>query len=258
MANKPERTTNILNVQINTEKKTVILDNVCDLLRDGKQHYLVTPNPEMVMHSKKDPEFLKIINNADLKLPDGTGLKIASYLTKDRIKQRIMGVDFILDLCDTAQKNSYSVFFLGGENNVAEQTANVLQKKISNLKISGFDNGGKISKEGILQDNHILDKINKLKPDILLVAFGFPKQEKFIAHYLPQMHSIKLAIGVGGAFDFLSGKIKRAPKLLKKFGFEWAWRLAVEPKRFKRIYTAVIIFPLNFLWWRMRRVISKQ
>ncbi len=249
-----EKASNILNVKINTERKSVILKKIEEILADGKQHYLVTPNPEIVMRSAIDLDYLKILNQADLKLPDGIGLKFASYLTKNKINQIIKGVDFIVDLCKLAEQKNYSVFFLGGGIKSARRTSEVLQSQFPNLIIKGTASGGDVSKEGILQDENILNIISKASPDILFVAFGFPKQEKFIAKYLSKFPSIKLAMGVGGAFDFFSGKIKRAPKLLRIFGLEWMWRLIMEPRRFKRIYTAVVKFPLCFLFWKIKKI----
>lgn len=250
--------TNILNVRINTQKKQEILELAYKMLKSKKSHYIVTPNPEIVMTAFQDIYYLDVLNQADLKLPDGVGLKFASFLTKNRIKQRIKGVDFVEDLCNIASHHNYSVFFLGGEKDVAEKTANILKIKFPKLKIAGFDGGGRVSQDGVLQDKSILAKIKQSSPDILFAAFGCPKQEKFIVRYLPKLKSVKIAIGVGGAFDFLSGKIKRAPKLFRFFGLEWLWRLIVEPKRIKRIYTATIKFPLSFLRWRFSRVKNKN
>ncbi|MFH1565325.1 MAG: WecB/TagA/CpsF family glycosyltransferase [bacterium] len=251
--------TNILNVQINTQKKQEILEKVYKMLKSGRQHYIVTPNPEMVMMALQDFYYLNILNKADLKLPDGIGLKFASFLMENRIKQRIKGVDFIEDLCNIASHHNYSIFFLGGEKGVAEKTANALKKKFPKLNIAGFDDGGKVNENGVLQDKSVLAKIKQSNPDILFVAFGCPKQEKFIVRYLPKLKSVKIAIGVGGAFDFLSGKIKRAPRLFRVFGFEWLWRLIKEPKkRIKRIYTATVRFPLGFLRWRFSRRKNKN
>ena len=98
---------------------------------------------------------------------------------------------------------------------------------------------------GYQDEKKVVDKINLVKPDILLVGLGSPKQEKFIYENLKKMPSVKLAIGVGGAFDFISGHVKRAPHILQKIGLEWLWRLALEPKRIKRIYNGV--FKLGFL-----------
>lgn len=246
----PDQQTNILNVQINTQKKQEILELAYKMLKGKKQNYIVTPNPEMVMAAYKDIYYLDVLNNASLKLPDGIGLKFASYLTRNRIKERIKGVDFVEDLCNIASHHNYSVFFLGGEEDAAEKTANILKRKFSKLKIAGFDGGGKVSGDGVLQDKKVLDKIKQSSPDILFIAFGCPKQEKFMAWYLPKLKSVKIAIGVGGAFDFLSGRKKRAPKIFRILGFEWLWRLMVEPRRIKRIYTATIKFPLSFFRWR--------
>jgi N-acetylglucosaminyldiphosphoundecaprenol N-acetyl-beta-D-mannosaminyltransferase len=251
MNDEQSQTTNILNVQINTEKKAVILKKVDQLLKDGKQHYIVTPNPEIVMQAATDQIYLHILNNADLKLPDGIGLKLASFFTGNIIQQRIKGIDFIEDLCSIAQRDNYSVFFLGGAEGVAQKTATSLQTKFPQLNIKGSASGGKVSKDGVLHDKNIINKINQLQPNILFIAFGFPRQEKFIAKNLSKLPSVKLAIGVGGSFDVISSKVKRAPKSLQAIGLEWLWRLIIQPWRLKRIYTAIIRFPLSFMKWKL-------
>jgi N-acetylglucosaminyldiphosphoundecaprenol N-acetyl-beta-D-mannosaminyltransferase len=238
----------ILGVQIDNLDITDLLANVEKFLMDGKQHYIVTPNPEIVIAAQKDKEFLKILNEADISLPDGVGLVWASYYLNKPLKQRITGVDFMLKICEMAEQKNCSIFLLGAKGDVAQKTAEVLMKKFPKLKIVGTESGGEIKLEKLsILNSSLIEKINNAKPDILFVAFGAPKQEKWIYYYLPSLPSIKLAMGVGGAFDFISGKVKRAPRFLQKIGLEWFWRFLLEPWRWKRILTATIKFSWKVL-----------
>lgn len=181
-------------------------------LKKGGKHYIVTPNPEFLVTAQNDLEFKKILNNADLAIPDGAGLK----LTGD-IECNTPGIDLIEELIRLASVRGVTTGFLGGRSQVAERTVERLKKKYPALKVKF------ISEEP--------DDIPKL--DILFVAFGHPKQEKWISKNLPGL-PIKVAMGAGGAFDFLSGKVPRGPLWIRNLGLEWLFRLAVQPWRIKR------------------------
>lgn len=245
------KTTNILNVNVNCESKEIVLQQIKNLLEDKQQHYIVTPNPEMVVYSTKDEEYRNILNKADIKTPDGFGLKLASLFNKEKISEIITGVGLTEDLCHIAEQKKYSIYLLGSRGGVVEKAVAKLQIKFPTLKIAGFDDGGEVDIDGFFKDETVLNRINQCRPVILFVAFGFPKQEKLINNYLTKLPTVKLAIGIGGTFDFISGEIKRAPKILQIIGLEWLWRLILQPSRFKRIYNAVVRFPLLFLKWKI-------
>ena len=180
-------------------------------------------------------------------------------LGKEGIK-RIPGVDFMLDICNLAAEKDKTVYLLGsGSDEVVKKTAENLQTQFPNLKIVGYDKGPELRetchsrKSGNpvddCLDSHLhgndsedIDKINAAQPDILFVAFGMGKQEKWIYENLSKMPGVKIAMGVGGSFDYISGKIKRAPLFLRRLGLEWMYRLVREPQRFKRIFNATVKF----------------
>lgn len=232
---------NILRTLIDNIKKEELLLKINYFLEDGKQHFLVTPNPEIVLSAQKDGELKAILNRADIAVPDGFGLILASYYLKTPLGDRITGVDLMLEICKIAEGGKKSIFLFGGEEGIVEKTAKVLKEKFINLKISDALNGGKID-ENNLVDNDLLQKINQTKPDIIFVALGGGKQEKWIDANLKNLPSVKLAMGIGGAFDFISGKIKRAPRIMRKLGLEWLFRLFMEPRRIKRIFNATVVF----------------
>lgn len=229
---------NILGVQIDNLTKSEVLKKVEEFLTNGRQHYIVTPNPEIVMAARKDKEFLEILNQADLAVPDGFGLILASRYLKRPLPERITGVDLMLNICKIAEQKNCSIYLVAAEKGLAkpQETAEALNKRFPKLKIIGAP----LSKEE--SADRLIIEINSTRPDILFAALGAGKQEKFIASNLDKIPSVKIATGVGGAFDFIAGKVKRAPRLMQKIGLEWLWRLFMQPWRWKRILTATIKF----------------
>ena len=216
----------ILGVKISKVDYQSAMRAVERFLADGRKHYIVTPNPEFIVRAQKDCQFCQILNRADLAIPDGIGLRVGTKVT---------GTDLMIGLCELAAKKGFSVFLLGGRGGVAKEAAKRLKTQFANLNIVGTYEGD--SPGGITA------------ADFLFVAYGAPKQEKWIARNLPKI-PVKVAMGVGGAFDFIAGKRKRAPRILRRLGLEWLWRLIQEPQRLPRIFNATIRFPL--LVWRQR------
>ncbi len=223
---------NILGVKIDNLDENEILEKIEGFLNSSKQSYLTTPNPEFLVQAQEDKEFNKILNQADISIPDGIGLILASLFLGQPIKKRIAGVDLMELICQKAANQGYSVFLLGGKKGIAEKASFKLKEKYPGLEIDFCQN------ESVLP---------KKEPVICFVALGAPKQERWIKNNLNKMPSVKLAMGVGGAFDFISDNIKRAPRGIRKIGLEWLWRLALEPWRGKRIFRAVIVFPYLIL-----------
>ncbi|OGZ32718.1 MAG: hypothetical protein A2V69_00785 [Candidatus Portnoybacteria bacterium RBG_13_40_8] len=184
--------------------------------------FVVLPYSEFVVRAQKDEEFRNILNKADFCLCEGRGLYFMARLLGRRFKQNINGIELIYKLSQNSK-----LFLLGGKEDIVKKTAEKLGDSVI-----GFEHG--------YQDlDKVVEKINLAKPEILLVGLGSPEQEKFIYNHLSKMSSVKLAIGVGGAFDFISGQVKRAPKIIQKIGMEWLWRLILEPRRVKRIFLGV-------------------
>ncbi|MBI4992867.1 MAG: WecB/TagA/CpsF family glycosyltransferase [Candidatus Magasanikbacteria bacterium] len=262
----------ILGVRVDEVDGTRALEKVASFLDSQKQNKIFTPNPEMLVDARNDEYFREVLNSGDLNICDGFGLWLAAKLslrgsrdpspplgTGSAIQSpavRISGVDFMLDICGLAKEKDKGVSLLGsGDESVIKNAAEALKRKFSGLKICGFNNGIKIEKlvnHKIEYDKtgneDLLYDIIMQAPDILFVGFGHGKQEKWIYENLAQLPSVKVAIGVGGAFDFLAGKSKRAPKFMRWLGLEWLWRLSLEPWRIKRIFKATIVFLFYFLW----------
>lgn len=257
----------ILGVQINAITNKEALDMIKVFLSSEKQHQIVTLNSEMIVQSQKDSELKKIIGEAAMVTADGAGiLRIASfekrrvgsyiknlfilaYLTiasviqprkiKDVIAEKISGIDLIEKIFEDEFLRHKKIYLIGGRGDTAERAKRAIEKKYKSTNIVGAEEGiadWKNSKE----NQELLGRINSKNPEIIFVAFGCPKQEKWISKNLANMPSVKIAIGVGGSLDFISGNISRAPKFLQNHGLEWLWRLMREPKRIGRIWNATL------------------
>jgi len=202
-----------------------------DMVNSDKSNLLVTPNPEIVMKAREDSEYKEIINTrASLVIPDGIGIIKGATILNTPLKERVAGYDLICNLLEKFKDGSKTFYFWGSKPGVAEIAKTKLEEKYPNIKIIGVDDGYFDDKK----KEQIIEKISNLKPDILLVGIGFPKQEKLINSLLDK-NIFKLAIGCGGSIDVLSGTVKRAPKLFIKLKIEWAWRLIKQPTRIGRM-----------------------
>lgn len=223
----------ILGVNIDDINMAEAMKTVESWISKPGKHYIVTTNPEFIMTAREDSTFKKILNNADLSIPDGKGLRIGTD-----IECNIPGIDFMEALCKMAAEKAAAVGLLGGEVGVAEEAIECLQKKYQKLKVGFMESGREI---GEVRDIREID--------ILFVAFGHPKQEYWIYENLPKL-DVKVAMGVGGSFDYISGKIPRAPKWIRNLGLEWLFRLIIQPWRIKRQikllkYIFLLIFSSN-------------
>ena len=265
---------NILGIDISDVGQTQVLEYILQGLgKSARKYFIATPNPEILMLAKKDSHYKKVLNSAELALPDGIGIMLAAKILGKHLKQRIAGVDFVEGLCKEVAGKPITVGFLGGEPGVAEKTAECLKQKYPGLRTSFAQEevsktrqthvendarSGSFQKQSVrrsLSESLFKDKdfkkskdqtafssfsnglpsssVDIPKVDILFVAFGSPKQEIWIYKNLDKL-PVKVAIGVGGAFDFLSGKVKRAPNWVRNLGFEWLFRLINQPWRVKR------------------------
>lgn len=219
----------LLGVEIDNIDLEQALLRTKSLLNGKEQGYIVTPNPEIIVAASRDEEYQEILNKAFLSLPDGVGIIWASKLLNLGIESRITGVDFVKQLAALATEHGFGLFFLGGFDEVAQKAAENLQKEFPKLNVVGTL--GDIVPE---RDNELaIKRLSQQPVDILLVAFGAPRQEKWIAENLPRI-KVKVAVGVGGTFDYLSGKTSRASKTLQNSGLEWLYRLSREPRRIRR------------------------
>lgn len=209
-----------------------------------KTELVATINPEIILQSQKDAEYKSVLNGSLLSVADGTGVVWAAKKIKKRLKVKIPGIDLIDSLAKESAQNNWRWYLLGSAPGVAKRAANSLLKKYPGIKILKSESGGEVSQDGILGQPGLIERIRKIKPDILIVALGAPKQEFFIRRYRHQLGA-KIAVGAGGSLDCIAGEKKRAPKILRRLGLEWLWRLILEPRRVRRIWNAVVVFPMT-------------
>ena len=238
----------VLGIKVNKITSKKVLDKIEDFLVSGKQNYIVTLNSEILLKAQKDEEYFHILNNANLFITDGTGLKLVSLATGNNL-ERIPGANLTEKILQIAEEKKLKVAVLNWSGGLSkkEDLERALIKKYPDLEFV-IENIERNFADFIKTKS--LARLREFKPNILFVTLGAPYQEKFIYHNLSKIPSVKLALGVGGSFDFISGKIKRAPLIFQKLGLEWSWRLVMQPKRWKRIYNAVIVFPSKFIKWK--------
>ncbi len=220
----------------NFEKKE-ILEKIGFFLDEDKFCQIATINPEFVLQAQKDEKFKNILNNCDLNIADGIGIRFAFWRFGKKLKCRMTGIDLMQEILKIANKKELKIFLVsnsGGLSNY-EETRTAILKKYPNIEVHGIN----------LDKDNTKYQVQDADYQILFCNFGAPFQEKFLNSL--KDGKIKLAVGVGGSFDYLTGKLQRAPKWMQFFGVEWFWRLILQPKRIGRIFNAVIVFPVKIL-----------
>jgi N-acetylglucosaminyldiphosphoundecaprenol N-acetyl-beta-D-mannosaminyltransferase len=200
------------------------------LLKDideGRKSFIVAINPEKVMKAKEDPSLKDLLNTATYQIPDGIGIILASRLKGGKIRERVTGIDMMLNVCKMAAGNGKSVFLYGAKPGIAAEAADKLKEMYPGLTIAGVMDGYE------KDEQKVMDTINHANPDIIFVAMGSPRQENWIIQHMDSL-APSVYQGVGGSFDVISGKIQRAPDAFQKLGMEWFYRLMKEPWRWKR------------------------
>ena len=198
------------------------------LLEEDKFHYVVTPNPEFLLAAEKDPEFRRVLNAADLVLPDGIGVVYSAKILGTPLKERVPGIEFAEAMLSALNDMGGRLYLLGAKPGVAEEAGRRICARYPALVLCG-------THDGYFKDEQaILPEIAAAKPDLLFVCLGAPKQEKWMARW-GQHTGAKLAIGLGGCLDVFAGNVQRAPERWQKMGLEWAYRLKKEPKRIGRM-----------------------
>ena len=229
-----KETVRILGVEFPVTDKAEIREIIkIKLDRKGTPTLIFTPNTDILLRCAKSRKLTALINSADISLPDGGGVVIASKILGNPLHERISGIDtgeFILSI---AADMGLSVYFLGGRNETAKSAAANMRMSYPGLKTCGAHHGY-FSKTGAENDT-VIAEINSAQPDIIFVCFGFPAQEAWLYENAAKIPSLRLGIGLGGSFDVWSGNKKRAPALFRKLYLEWLWRGFCEPRRLKII-----------------------
>jgi N-acetylglucosaminyldiphosphoundecaprenol N-acetyl-beta-D-mannosaminyltransferase len=219
----------ILGVRVDDATYDDLLACVDAFVASGEPHQIVTLNPEMLVVAHDDPAFRRDLNVADLNVADGVGLMVAARWLGHPLRERVTGSDGIYRLATHCAQRGYRLFLLGAASGVAEMVAEKLTAQNPSLEVVGaFAGSPRIEDEG-----DIIEKIREASPDMLLVAYGVPAEEKWIARNRECL-GVPVMVGVGGSFDFVAGVTKRAPKWMRQVGLEWLHRLISEPWRWRR------------------------
>lgn len=241
---------NVLDVNFLSISMDEALGLMSDVIDSGNKECVYFINADCLNISSKDEEYRSILNSQTLVLPDGAGLNIACRMIGERLVANLNGTDLLPELCTVAGVNKYTMFLLGAAPGVAERMKENLQSTYPGLNIVG-EHHGYFDHE--TNSHEVIEQINDASPDIVLVAFGAPRQEKWIHHHKEMINS-KLLIGVGGLFDFYSGDKRRAPIWMRQSGIEWMYRLYLEPGRLWRRYiVGNPLFVFRILRWKGKR-----
>lgn len=266
----------ILGIPIDALTQAEVLERLKNAVSAKLSTQVVTVNPEFIVRAQKDSDFRRVLKNAQLNVADGIGIRAAAtyqslnlpnwqparlllsliqgagmkwaILSKDESLRKPIpttnsGIDLIEKLASLGQQHGWRFYLLGGDPGVAQEAADRLQKDYPTLNILGAEEGiakGRFDDASLRKQ--VAERIGQTRPDVVLVAFGAPRQDLFIAEHAQRLRA-PLMMGVGGSFDFLAARIQRAPRWLQAVGLEWLWRLAQEPWRIQRIVNAVIVFP---------------
>jgi N-acetylglucosaminyldiphosphoundecaprenol N-acetyl-beta-D-mannosaminyltransferase len=224
---------------------TQLLGHVAQYMSGSRLHQIVTTNPEFVMAAQKDAAFRRVLLEADLSIADGIGLVWASRWLGNPLPERVPGSELVHHLAGLSAQNGWRLFLLGAAPGIAEAAAAEFQANYPGLGIAGTYAGSPDPAE----DEEIVGRVNESGADILFVAYGAPGQDKWIARNRDKLKTVRLALGVGGALDFVAGVAVRAPQWVQNLGMEWLYRLAREPWRWRRML-ALPRFALRVLFGR--------
>ncbi len=231
----------ILGVPIDNVDMVGALERVQELLDNGGTKAIYTPNSEMVVNATKDKGFMNILRAGELVVPDGIGIILASRIYGTPLTERVAGFDLMSRMLGVLNENKRGIFLFGSKPGIAEEAAKNIMRDYPDISVRG-------TRDGYFKHRDIsgiIEQINSSGAEVLFVALGSPKQEKWIADYRDRL-KVSIAMGVGGSLDVLAGKAVRAPAFFRKAGLEWFYRLITQPWRLIRM-TALPVFVFKVL-----------
>jgi len=224
-----------MNIEIDNLTMQEALQAIEQLIQENKSAYVVTPNVDHIVQLETNKEFQDVYANASLILTDGKPLLWIAKWYGTPIKEKISGSDLFPLLCDMASKKGYTMYFLGAAKGVAAKAARNLAKRMKRLNVVGTYSPPYGFEKNIVEMEKIKSKIKEVKPDILVVGLGSPKQEIFMYHHCKEL-GVPISFGFGASFDFEAGNLKRAPRWMAEHGLEWLFRITQDPKRMAKRY----------------------
>lgn len=232
----------ILGVPIHPVTMAEALAWVEAAVRARTPRQLCTGNPEFVMDAQHDAEFRRVLQAADLVVPDGVGLLWAARWLGGRLPERVAGSDLVVQIAARAARHGWRLYLLGAGEGVAQRAGEALAARFPGLVIAGAYAGSPRPEE----EAALTARVRAARPDVLFVAYGHPRQDKWIARNRAQLE-VPVSLGVGGAFDFIAGVVQRAPAWVQRLHLEWLFRLLQQPWRARRVFNAAVRFPLAVL-----------
>ena len=238
-----------MNTEIDNLTRDEALAQIDKLIQEDKNAYIVTPNVDHILQLEAKGELLRAYEGASLILTDGHPLIWISRLYGTPIKEKIAGSDLFPSLCELAAERGYTMFFLGAPEGVAAKAAKNLQERLPGLQVVGTYSPPYGFENDEAEIRKIIDMIKSVRPHILIVALGCPKQELFIYHYAEELH-VPLSLGLGATLNFAAGTVKRAPKWMTNHGLEWLYRATQERRLIKRYAMNLLRLPwLIIKYW---------
>lgn len=244
----------ILGARVDALKMEEAEEQIANFVRSGLPHQVVTLNPEILYRAQQEPELLDLINHAHLVTADGTGVVWACRVAGRPVPERVTGIDLMLRLVARSAKEGWRIFLLGGEPGIAQEAARRLQQQYPRLLIVGTCHGyfSSTGSSSSCSEAEIVEMIRSKNPHLFFAGMGAPRQDQFIARNLNCLR-VPVAMGVGGSFDVIAGRVSRAPVWMQRMHVEWLGRLLQEPRRIKRVF----ILP-KFIWLVIRRSSSNR
>lgn len=244
----------ILGVRVDDAVYKDVLAKVDSWVATGQPHQMVTLNPEMLVAAHRDPSFLQTLNRADLNVADGVGILLAARLLGRPLRARVTGSDGIHLLAEHCARQGYRLYLLGAAPGVAGVVAQRLSAGSPDLDVAGTLSGS----PRVEDEEEMIGRIREAAPDLLLVAFGVPAEEQWIARNRQRL-GVPVMVGVGGAFDFVAGLSRRAPDWMRRSGLEWLYRLGREPWRWRRqlalpLFVVLVVRQWLAVSWSRRQV----
>ncbi len=243
----------LLGFTVPNDTKKIVLEKIIKNIQQDKQfQHVVSLNPEIITAGLHNLEFSKVIRTAQISIIDGTGVVVAGKLLGIPVTTRITGTDLMSELMDLAGEMSLTVVLIGGKGNVANSIAECYKQKYKNARFFGLEGFKDIANPTDAENEAVNSIVAATRPSLVFVSFGSPAQELWIDRH-KNLFEHSTVLGVGGAFDFLSGNISRAPVIIRRIGLEWLYRLIVQPWRWKRQLNLIA-----FMWLVLKQKLHLQ
>lgn len=228
---------------INTNMKDMV-ERMEQRMLNNQKGFVVTANPEIVMKALEDPTYKKYVEKADYVTADGIGVVKGAQILGKPLPERVAGYDLMRNLLAVLNQQKLKLYMLGAQEETIEKAVQTIKVEYPDLEIAGYHHGF-----FHWEDPAIINEIKETQPDLILVALGMPRQEKWIAEHIDKVDK-GVFIGVGGSFDVIAGTVKRAPEVWQKLNLEWFYRLLKQPSRWRRML-ALPHFALKVVGQRM-------